>query len=348
MKALVTGGGGFVGFALAKMLRARGDDVRTLARGDYPKLAEIGAEHVRGDLADKEAARAAVAGVDVVFHVAAKAGVWGKAEEYEASNITGTQHLLDACIDEGVGRFVLTSSPSVTFDGGDAKNADETLPYPSKHLYHYGRTKAEAERRVLKANAAPHKKGGGVLLTCALRPHLVFGPGDPHILPRMVARAKAGRLAWIGAGGNLVDVTYVDNAAHAHVLAADALGAQASLESKRGPAGKAYFISQGKPVEPSAWVNGILGQIGIPPVTRRVPLGVAFAMGSVFEAAWTLLPLSGEPLMTRFLAAQLGTSHYYDLGAARRDFGYEPIVADDEALSRTVAWLKTEIAAGRQ
>lgn len=347
MKALVTGGGGFVGFKLAQMLRARGDDVRTIARGAYPKLAEIGAEHVRGDLSDKAAARAAVAGVDVVFHVAAKAGVWGKAAEYETSNIDGTQHLLDACVDEGVGRFVMTSSPSVTFDGGDAKHADETLPYPSKHLYHYGRTKAEAERRVLRANATPHKKGSGVLLTCALRPHLVYGPGDPHILTRMVSRAKAGRLAWIGPGGNLVDVTYVDNAAHAHVLAADALAAQASLAGARGPAGKTYFISQGSPVEPSAWVNRILGEIGVSPVTRRVPLGVAYALGAVCEAAWTVLPLGGEPLMTRFLAAQLGTSHHYDLTAARRDIGYEPIVGDEEALARTVTWLKGEVAAGR-
>lgn len=341
MKVLVTGGGGFVGFHVAQMLRARGDEVRSIARGEYAKLTSIGVEHLRGDISDKEAARAAVAGMDVVIHVAAKAGVWGVPDEYERSNVGGTQNLLDACVAESVGRFVFTSSPSVTFDGGDAKNVDETIPYPQKHLYHYGRTKAEAERRVLKANGTPHRRGASVLLTCALRPHLVYGPGDPHILPRMISRAKAGRLAWVGSG-NLMDVTFVENAAHAHVLAADALGAD-----KARPAGKAFFISQGRPVEPSQWVNRFLREVGVAEVTRRVPLGMASAIGALCEAAWTYLPLKGEPLMTRYIAAQLGTSHYYDLTAARRDLGYEPIIDDDVAFARTASWLKEELAAGR-
>src|SRR5688500_3051792 len=243
MKVLVTGGGGFVGKKVVEMLRARGDDVRTVARGAYPELAALGVEHVRGDLADRGLARAAVAGVSAVVHVAGKAGVWGGPVAYERSNVAATQNVIDACVAESVERLVMTSSPSVTFSGGDAKNADESLPYPEKHLYEYGRTKAEAERRVLGANGTPLARGVSVLLTCALRPHLSYGAGDPHILPRMIRRAKAGRLAWIGAPDNLVDVTYVDNAAHAHLLALDALGAE-----KHKPAGKAYFISQGKPV----------------------------------------------------------------------------------------------------
>lgn len=339
MRVLVTGGGGFVGSKVVEMLRQRGDDVRTVARGDYPALRALGAEHVRGDLGDKKTVYDAVDGCDVVIHVAAKAGVWGDAADYERSNVTGTQNIIDACVDKSVERLVMTSSPSVTFDGGDAKNADETLPYASKHLYHYGRTKAEAERRVLKANATPLKNGPRVLLTCALRPHLVYGPGDPHILPRFIARARAGKLAWIGDGTSLVDVTYVDNAAHAHLLAVDALGSE-----KQRPAGKAYFISQGKPVNPAQWIGSILRALGIAEVKRTVPTSLAYAMGAVMEAAWTVLPLSGEPPMTRFVAAQLGTSHYYDLTAARRDLGYEPIVDDDEALRRTVAWLKAASA----
>jgi 2-alkyl-3-oxoalkanoate reductase len=238
VKVLVTGGGGFVGFHVARMLRERGDEVRTIARGDYPKVAALGVEHVRADLADKAATHAAAKGIDAVVHVAAKAGVWGKAADYEKSNIDGTQNVIDACLAHGVERLVMTSSPSVTFSGGDAKNANESLPYPQKHLYDYGRTKAEAERRVLAANATPHAKGaargGGVLLTCALRPHLVFGEGDPHIIPRLVSRAKAGRLRWIGDPEALVDVTYVENAAHAHLLALDALAAD-----KAKAAGKA-------------------------------------------------------------------------------------------------------------
>lgn len=335
MKVLVTGAGGFLGGVVARMLRARGDEVRSVARGAYPGLEQAGIAHVRGDLSDPAVARAAVRGMDAVVHVAAKAGVWGRAGDYEASNIAATQFLLDACQAEGVRNLVFTSSPSVTFDGGDALNADESLPYPDEHLAHYPRTKAEAERRVLAAN------GQRGLLTCALRPHLVYGPGDPHLLPRLVARAKAGRLAWIGRG-NEVDVTYVDNAAHAHVLALDALA-----RTPERVAGKAYFISQGTPVRPDAWVNALLAAIGVAPVTRRVPLAVAYLAGAVMEAAWSLLRLEGEPPMTRFVAAQLGTSHWYDLTAARRDLGYALLVDDAEAHRRTAGWLAAEVAAGR-
>lgn len=335
MKVLVTGAGGFVGGAIARMLRARGDEVRTVARGDYPDLAKLGCIHVRGDLADPKVAQEAVAGTNAIIHVAAKAGVWGKAADYEASNVTATQNLLDAAVQQGIKRFVFTSSPSVTFDGGDAIHANESLPYPAKHLAHYPRTKAEAERRVLAANG---KHG---LHTCALRPHLVYGPGDPHLLPRLVTRAKAGKLAWIGAG-NQVDVTYVDNAAHAHLLALDALDGE-----NPKPAGKAYFISQGTPVHPDAWVGALLAAIGIPPVTRRVRLPIAYAAGAVMEALWSVFGIKGEPMMTRFVAAQLGTSHHYDLTAARNDLGYQLLVSDDEAHRRTVAWLQGELSAGR-
>lgn len=335
LKVLVTGAGGFVGGVVARMLRARGDDVRTVARGDYPELTKLGCTHLRGDLSDPKVASDAATGVDAIIHVAAKAGVWGKAAEYESSNVAATQNLLDASVQHGVKRFVFTSSPSVTFDGGDAIQANESLPYPTSHLAHYPRTKADAERRVLAAN------GKSGLLTCALRPHLVYGPGDPHLLPRLVKRAKAGRLAWIGKG-NQVDVTYVENAAHAHLLALDALGAEGAK-----PAGKAYFISQGTPVHPDAWVGELLAAIGVPPVKRRVKLPIAYAVGAVMEAAWSVFGLKGEPMMTRFVAAQLGTSHHYDLSAARRDFGYSLLVDDAEAQRRTIAWLKDELAAAR-
>ncbi|MDP1823606.1 MAG: NAD-dependent epimerase/dehydratase family protein [Archangium sp.] len=341
MKVLVTGAGGFVGGVVARMLRARGDEVRTVARGDYPDLTRLGCVHVRGDLAEPKVAQDAVAGTEAIIHVAAKAGVWGSAADYEASNVTATQNLLDAAVQHGLQRFVFTSSPSVTFDGGDAVHANESLPYPAKHLAHYPRTKAEAERRVLAAN------GKNGLRTCALRPHLVYGPGDPHLLPRLVKRAKAGKLAWIGAG-NQVDVTYVDNAAHAHLLALDALaGAGASTPLGMNGAGKAYFISQGTPVHPDAWVGALLSAIGVPPVTRRVRLPVAYAAGAVMEAMWSLFGMKGEPMMTRFVAAQLGTSHHYDLTAARRDLGYQLLVNDEEAHRRTVAWLQEELSAGR-
>lgn len=341
MKVLVTGAGGFLGGVVTRMLRARGDEVRTVARGDYPALTALGCTHVRGDLAQPGVAEAALGDADVVIHVAAKAGPQGPAAEFEASNVTATQRLLDACVARGVSSFVFTSSSSVIFDGGDARGANESLPYPARFLAHYPRTKAEAERRVLAANGTPQATGGGVLRTCALRPRLVYGPGDPYIVPGLVTRAKRGRLRWIGQG-NLMDVTYVDNAAHAHLLAADALAAP-----EHRPAGKAYFISQGTPVTPEAWAGALFEAIGVPPVTRRVSHRFASAVGAVLEAAWAVLPLRGDPPLTRFIAAQLGTSHFYDLTAARRDLGYELLVSDEESIARTVAWLRAEVADGR-
>lgn len=342
MKAVVTGGGGFLGKAMVKMLIDRGDDVTVLGRSDYPDVAAMGAVCVKGDVADLKTVKEVFGGADVVFHVAAKAGVWGKASDYDSANIDGTQNVIDACIARQVGRLVHTSSPSVTFDGGDAVNADESLPYPKTHLYDYGRTKAEAERRVLAANATPHKGGPSVLLTTALRPHIIYGPGDPHILPRMIARHRQGRLRIVGDGTNKIDVTYVDNGAHAHLLAADALG----LPNPKN-AGKAYFISDGHPVVPWQWLNKMFASLDLPPLTKRVPYGAAVVLGSVLEGVWGAFSLKGEPPMTRFVAAQLGTSHFYSLKNARNDIGYEPIVDVDTAMARTVPWLRAEIAAGR-
>ncbi|MDP2343361.1 MAG: NAD-dependent epimerase/dehydratase family protein [Deltaproteobacteria bacterium] len=342
MKALVTGGGGFLGKAIVKMLVDRGDDVVVLGRSEYPEVKALGATTIKGDVADAAIVKDAVRDIDVVFHVAAKAGVWGDAADYDSANIQGTQNVIDACLARGVSRLVHTSSPSVTFDGGDAVNADESLPYPSKHLYHYGRTKAEAERRVLGANAQPHKKGPTLLLTTALRPHIIYGPGDPHILPRMVARHRQGRLRIVGDGTNKIDVTYVDNAAHAHLLAADALG-----QPQPKNAGKPYFVSDGHPVVPWQWLNEIFSAVGLPPLTRSIPYPIAVGVGALLEGAWSLFSLKGEPPMTRFVAAQLGTSHHYDLSNARRDLGYEPLVDPEAALAKTIPWLKAEMAAGR-
>ena len=342
MKALVTGGGGFLGKAIVKMLIDRGDIVVVLGRGDYPDVRELGATTVRGDVADAAVVNDVVGGQDVVFHVAAKAGVWGDPADYASANIQGTQNVIDACLARGVSRLVYTSSPSVTFDGGDAVNADESLPYPRKHLYHYGRTKAEAERRVLAANAHGHKKATTVLLTTALRPHIIYGPGDPHILPRMIARHRQGRLRIVGDGTNKIDVTYVDNAAYAHLLAADALAVD-----QPKPAGKPYFISDGNPVVPWVWLDHIFAAVGLPPLRKSVPYPVAVAVGAMLEGAWSLFSLKGEPPMTRFVAAQLGTSHHYNLKNAQNDLGYQAIVPKELALEKTIHWLKLELEAGR-
>lgn len=322
-RALVTGGGGFLGRAIVQRLRARGDAVRTLARGDYPELRALGAEPFRGDVADPDAVRRAVEGCDVVYHVAAKAGIWGPFDEYYRCNVEGTRHILDACRALGVRRLVYTSSPSVVFDGRDVAGVDESIPYASRYETAYPQTKAEAERLVLAAH-------GAQLATTALRPHLIWGPGDNHLIPRLIARARAGRLRRIGRTDHLVDAIYIDNAADAHVLAADrlALGADSPV------GGKAYFLSQGEPWPLWKLINGILAAADLPPVDRTVPRPVAYLAGALLETTYRLLRRADEPPMTRFLAHQLSTAHWFDITAARRDLGYAPAVSTEEGLRR--------------
>jgi nucleoside-diphosphate-sugar epimerase len=332
MRALVTGGGGFLGGAVVRRLRARGDAVRTFSRGSYPALDTLGVEQVRGDLGDAAAVNAAAAGCDVVFHVAAKAGVWGRWAEYYQANVTGTENVLAACRANGVRRLVFTSSPSVTFRGSDQNGVDESEPYPSYFLAHYPHTKALAEQAVLAAN-------GPELATVALRPHLIWGPGDPHLVPRLIDRARAGRLKRIGRASKLVDTTYVDNAAVAHLQAADRLDPGSPV------AGKAYFLSQGEPAPLWDFVNRVLAAAGLSPVTKSVPAAVAYAAGAVLESAYRALRLRREPPMTRFVARQLSTAHWFDLTAARRDFGYAPGVTTPEGLRRLEAAFRASGAA---
>jgi nucleoside-diphosphate-sugar epimerase len=328
MRALVTGGGGFLGGAIVRRLVARGDQVTSISRCSYPELERSGVRHVRADLADCALVREAVRGHDTVFHVAAKAGVWGKREDFWRANVEGTRNLLCASIDAGVQRFVYTSSPSVCFDGGDHKDASNDLPRAEHFLAPYPETKAVAEACVLDAN------GEGGMATCALRPHLIFGPGDPHILPRLIQAAREGKLAIIGPGTNEVTLTYVENAAAAHLAAADALSPSAPH------AGKAYFIGQRDAVQLWPWINNLLERLGERPVTRRVSTRAAYTAGLVLETVWRSLRLRGEPRMTRFVALQLATSHSYTMTPAQRDFGYTPEVEMDEALDRTVEWLQ--------
>ncbi len=325
----MTGGGGFLGAAIVRKLRARGDEVRSLARGDYPDLAALGVEVLRGDLRDAGAVVRAAAGCDVVFHVAAKPGIWGRATDFHETNVVGTEHVVSACLRERVGRLVYTSSPSVIFAGGPIEGGDESLPYPTRFLAHYPRTKAIAERHVLAANSA-------ALRTVSLRPHLIWGPGDNHLVPRIVARARAGQLRKIGSGAAKVDSVYVDNAADAHLLAADRLGAHDSA-----PAGRAYFITNGEPLPVGELIDRILLAAGLAKLDRSIPIGVAYAAGLASELVYGALGLTREPRMTRFLAKQLSTAHWFDLGAARRDLGYAPAISIDEGMLRLGAWLRS-------
>ncbi|MGH7895585.1 MAG: NAD-dependent epimerase/dehydratase family protein, partial [Candidatus Binatia bacterium] len=303
---LVTGGSGFLGRAIVERLLARAVPVASFARGAYPELEARGVRTFRGDLADAEAVRRACAGRAVVFHVAAKAGVWGPRDEFHRANVLGTRHVIDACRAAGVGRLVYTSTPSVVFAGRNLCGVDERAPYPDRYESAYPETKAIAERLVLDAN-------GRELTTVSLRPHLVWGPGDPHFVPRITARARAGRLRIVGDGTNLVDTIFVDDAAEAHVHAAERLAPGGPL------AGRAYFLSAGSPVPLWAMVNHLLAAAGLPPVERRIPAPVVYAAGVVLESLHRALGLRGEPLMTRFLARELATTHWFDTSAARRD-----------------------------
>jgi nucleoside-diphosphate-sugar epimerase len=238
-----------------------------------------------------------------------------------------------------VKRFVYTSSPSVVFGGVDQCGVDETAPYDfgwmEEYLAYYSHTKASAEQAVLAANCDEFK-------TCALRPHLIWGPGDTHLLPRLLARARSGRLRRVGEGTNLIDITYVENAAEAHLLAADALQAETTPEragASSPPCGKAYFISQGEPVNCWDWIDQVLALVKLPPVPKTISRNAAARIGRAFEIGYGLLNLTSEPPMTRFLASQLSTSHWFDITAARRDFAYEPRVTTAEGMERLGEWL---------
>jgi len=321
VNTLVTGAGGFLGLYIVEQLVARGDRVRALCRGNYPQLDALGVETIRGDLQDRDAVVAACEGIDCVFHVAALAGIAFDWKRFYGINVEGTQHVVAGCRRHGVGRLVYTSSPSVTFDAADQCGIDESAPYPTKWLCHYPQTKALAEQHVLAAN-------GDGLATCALRPHLIWGPRDRHLIPRLLARARSGRLRRVGEGKNLVDTVYVENAAAAHLQAADALLPESPA------AGRAYFITQGEPVNCWGWINEILALAGLPPLRKTIPFSAAWKIGAVFELIYKTLRLKSEPPMTRFLAAQLATSHYFDINRAKEDFGYEAEITMEEGMRR--------------
>ena len=321
MTILVTGGSGFLGGAIVQMLLDRGERVRSLARRPNPDLLAQGVEVLQGDIADSHAVSSAAQGVEAVVHIAAKAGYWGTLQEYYLPNVTGTANVLAACKEHGIQRLVYTSTPSVVHAGGDVAGIDESTPYPDHYSSAYPATKAEAERLVLAANSDE-------LATVAIRPHLIWGPGDNQLVPRLVDRARSGRLMLVGDGSNLIDTTFVDNAAHAHLLALDRLAPESAIS------GRPFFIAQGEPKPMAETINLLLAAAGAPPVHRHVSAGVAVKLGSAAERVWRVGRFKGEPPLTRFLAEQLGTAHWFDLTGARRDLGYEPVVSFEEGLSR--------------
>jgi len=325
MNTLVTGGTGFLGRRLVERLLAEGRSITVIGRTPAPDLEQRGVRFVRASLDDAPAVSAACAGMQTVFHVAAKVGVWGRYEDFYRTNVLGTRALLDGCRQHGVARFVYTSTPSVVYNGGDLRGADESLPLTTSCPSPYPLTKAIAEREVLAANSS-------ALRTVALRPHLIWGVGDPHLVPRVLARAKAGRLRIVGEGSNRVDMVHVENAVDAQLLAEKALDGAA--------AGRAYFITNDEPVVLWDWINGLLVALGEKPVTRKISLGAAQRIGAVCETLWRILPVKGEPPMTRFIAKELATDHWFDISAAKRDLGYAPRISMAQGTAELIASLR--------
>lgn len=320
MKVLVTGGGGFLGQAICRMLLAQGDVPVAFQRGEARALAEAGIEVRRGDVCKLPDVRAAAEDCEAVIHTAGKAGAWGDAELYRAINVEGTQNVLDACTALGIQRLVFTSSPSVAHGGGDIEGGDESLPYPAHYSAPYPQTKAAAERLVMAAS-------GTALKTVSLRPHLVWGPGDNQLLPRLVERARRGTLRLPGAE-KLIDATYIDNAAQAHLLAL------AALDSNGACHGKTYFISNGDPWPQAKLIAALLGAVGVEADIRPIAAGAAKLAGILAESWWRLLRRDDEPPVTRWSAEQLATAHWYDISAAQRDLGYKPLISMQEGLQR--------------
>ena len=299
---------------------------------------------------DHEALRRGCAGVDTVFHVAGKVGVWGSRKEFFTVNLGGTQNVIAACQRNGVSRLIYTSSPSVVYNGRDLAGIDESAPLCIQAPCGYPTSKAAAESAVLAA----HSRG---LATIALRPHLVWGLGDKNVVPRVLAMAKAGRLRIIGSGKNKVDVTHISNVVDAHLLAEGTLLADDKTAAfhvpnragtsnaglpTNGPGGRAYFITNGEPVVLWDWINELLRGLDLPAVTGRMPLSAAYLAGGVMEGLWSVLPLKGEPPMTRFVAKEMATDHWFNISAARRDLGYHPLVTMEAGTKELIAHLWRE------
>ncbi len=324
---MITGGGGFVGQALARALRAEGHQVLCLSRGAYPELNALGIETARVDIsAPSTEWQDLCKGYDGIFHTAAKVDMWGPREGFFRTNVIGTRNVIAVCRAAGIKNLVFTSSPSVIHDGKDLVGVDECYPYPRHHHAWYPETKAIAEREVREAN------DGATLRTVALRPHLIWGTGDTHLVPTIIERARAGRLTQIGDGTNLVDLTLIDDCVSAHIAAMHALERNAAEVF-----GKVYFISQGDPVNMWGWINQVLERNGLPAVSRLLPRAVAMSLAGVMEGIATVVGLCGieyKPLLTRFLASEMSTHHYFSIEAARRDLGYIPSCTVDEAMER--------------
>lgn len=314
MNILVTGGGGFIGSSLVKALIKRNYRVSSLSRNTYSSLEKLGVDQFQGAIHDREVLLRACEGKDAVFHIAAKVGLWGSYEEFYSANVQGTKQLVDASLSCGLRYLVFTSSASVVFDGKHIVNGDESLPYPCKKVSNYTDTKRLAEEIILSANGADLK-------TISLRPHLVWGPGDRHLIPGILEKARTGRLRQIGDNSNYVDTTYIDNYTDAQLCALDALTGRKNVD------GRAYFITNGEAVKVWDFVNAICKVYGLPPIHKKMNREIAYALAWALESVNKVFLPGKEPLLTRFIIDELCNSHWFDISRAKEQLGYAPAVS---------------------
>ena len=321
MRVLVTGGGGFLGSAICRQLHARGDEVIAFQRSAADELKKLGIKIEKGDITDVDRLIAAAKGVDAIIHTAAKAGLSVNYDDYFGPNVTGTENVLEACRSNGIGKLVFTSSPSVTHSDGDIEGGDESLPYPDTYNSPYPETKALSEKQVMSANSPD-------LQTVSLRPHLIWGPGDSHLLPKLLEKARHGKLKLPGPE-KLIDTVYIDNAARAHILALDKLETYPEIVG-----GKTYFISNDEPLSQGRIIGELLKAAGLTVDIQAVSPRLAVAAGTVIETGWKLFGLRSDPPLTRWSAEHLSTAHWYDISAAKRDLGYVAEISIEEGLKR--------------
>jgi sterol-4alpha-carboxylate 3-dehydrogenase (decarboxylating) len=334
--SLVTGGCGFVGAAITRALQARGDRVIVV---DVAEQCPVeGVDYRRIDITDRAAVIDACRGVDTIVHNASIVHTkQNKKDVVWAVNLGGTENMLEGARQHRVARFIYISSGSVVYEGKDIENGDESLPYASVSQAPYADSKIEAEKRVLAAN------GKDGVATCALRPHVVFGPGDTRFMPALLDKAKSGQLrAQVGRGVWLSDYTYVSNLVDAVLLAEQALTAGGPRSIA---AGQAYFITNGEPMPFWDFVRKVAARLGFPPIKYRVPKGFVYAIAAVKEGIDTLKggTLNAEDGLTRFAIRYMCTHHYFSIDKARRELGYEPAISVDEGIERTCRHLESTV-----
>lgn len=324
MRIMVTGATGFLGSHIVRQLVDRGDTVVALVRNPKKANNNLNAAIAYGDITNLESLRLACRDVDAVIHSAAKVGTWGSYRSFYRANVEGTQNVIDACLAASVKKLVFTSTPSVTFDGGHIRNGNETLPYASRYLNAYQKTKSISEQLVLATN---NECG---LMTTSLRPHVIWGAGDNHSIPRFLDAARNGKLKIVGDGQNRISMIHVENAAAAHLRALDS----------KNVGGKAYFVNEPESVNLWDWYARILSELKFKPVTKKISFESAYRLGALLEWTHRAIPFLGEPRLTRFVAAVLAKDHYFCADQATTDFGFRIELSREEGMVALIASLK--------